>query len=156
MLTGQQRQTPIDTSPANGAKDQRVAVHAIYYPQPFGLQAEWTVGKGPDLDLDKDKGTIRTRSLRGGYVQAMYKIDSDRSGTWMPYLKWQTYRGAAKFDTNNPRMVVNETELGVEWQPASAIEITMAYANMRRSNVSTSPYAILKGDLLRLQLQVNY
>ncbi|WP_430390580.1 porin [Dyella sp. 20L07] len=154
IAVGKQSITPVDTSPANGAKDQRVAVHAIYYPQPFGLQAEWTVGKGPQLELDK--GTIRTRSLRGGYVQAMYKIDSARSGTWLPYLKWQTYRGAAKFDTNNPRMVVDETELGVEWQPASAIEITMAYANMRRTHVGAAPYAMLKGDLLRLQLQVNY
>lgn len=146
--------TPVDTSPDSGAQDQRMAVHAIYYPQPFGLQAEWTVGRGPQLDMAK--GVIRTRPLRGGYVQAMYKFDNRRSGSWMPYLKWQTYRGASKFDTNSPRMLVDETELGLEWQPITAIELTMAYANMRRTHVSTSPYATLKGDLLRLQLQVNF
>ncbi|ULU24330.1 porin [Dyella terrae] len=73
-----------------------------------------------------------------------------------PDLRWQTYRGAAKFDTNNPRMLVDETELGVEWQPSNAIEITMAYANMRRTNVTASPYSVLRGDLFRMQLQVNY
>nr|WP_199045220.1 porin [Dyella sp. ASV24] len=154
ITVGKRNVTPVDTSSKNGALDQRVAVHAIYYPQPFGLQAEWTVGRGPQLDFDK--GVIRTRSLRGGYVQAIYKLDTRHSGTWLPYLRWQTYRGAAKFDTNNPRMLVDETELGVEWQPSSAIEITMAYANMRRSNVTASPYPVLNGDLFRVQLQVNY
>ncbi|WP_266169599.1 porin [Dyella subtropica] len=146
--------TPVDTAPKEGSLDQRVAVHAIYYPQPFGLQAEWTVGRGPQLDLAE--GRIRTRSLRGGYVQAMYKFDSGSTGTWMPYIKWQSYRGASKFDTNTPHMLVNETELGVEWQPNTAVEIAVAYANMHRTNVSEAPYRRVRGDLLRVQLQVNY
>ncbi|WP_266158127.1 porin [Dyella silvatica] len=146
--------TPVDTSPVQGSKDQRAAVHAIYYPQPFGLQAEWTVGRGPQLDLSK--GTISTRPLRGGYVQAMYKIDHHAFGTIIPYIKWQTYKGASKFDTNAPRMLVNETEVGVEWQPSSVLEIAVAYANMRRTRVSTAPYNTVRGDLLRFQLQINY
>lgn len=145
--------TPADRSPANGMLDQRVAVHAIYYPQPFGLQAEWTVGRGPQLDLSKR--SIVSRSLRGGYVQAMYKLDT-RFGTLFPYLKWQKYRGASKFDTNTPFMRLNETEIGMEWQPSSALEIAVAYANMRRTDVGTAPYGLVKGDLLRMQLQVNY
>jgi len=146
--------TPKDTAPVNGSIDQRVAVHAIYYPQPFGLQAEWTVGRGPELDLSRRQ--IRTKSLRGGYVQAMYKIDGGSIGTLFPYLKWQTYRGASKFDTNTPRMLVDETEVGVEWQPNNAVELAVAYANMRRTNVSSAPYRRIDGDLLRVQLQVNY
>lgn len=146
--------TPADRSPANGMLDQRVAVHAIYYPQPFGLQAEWTVGRGPQLDISR-RGIV-SKSLRGGYVQAMYKLDTARFGTLFPYLKWQKYRGASKFDTNAPFMHLNETEAGVEWQPSSALEIAVAYANMRRTDVGTAPYGIVKGDLLRLQLQVNY
>jgi hypothetical protein len=146
--------TPVDSAPVHGAIDQRVAVHAIYYPQPFGLQAEWTVGRGPQLDINK--GSIETRALRGGYVQAMYKFDHSSIGTLIPYLKWQTYKGASKFDTNAPRMLVNETEIGVEWQPWSALELSFAYAKMRRTDVSTAPYNVVKGDLLRLQLQVNY
>ncbi|HEY9130688.1 MAG TPA: porin [Dyella sp.] len=145
--------TPVDAAPANGSLDQRVAAHFIYYPQPFGLQAEWTVGRGPELDLAERR--IRSRSLRGGYVQAMYKIDGSY-GSLIPYVKWQTFRGASKFDTNAPRFLLDETEVGVEWRPSSALEIAVAYANMRRSNLTAAPYTRVKGDLLRMQLQVNY
>lgn len=141
------------SAPSGGLRDERVAAHFIYYPQPFGLQAEWTVGRGPQLDPTTRQ--LRTRSLRGGYVQAMYKLDGSY-GSLMPYLKWQTYRGAAKFDNNAPRMEVDEWEAGVEWQPMQALEIAFSYANMRRSDVTTAPYPVIEGDLLRLQLQVNY
>lgn len=148
------RFTPAETRAPGGYLDQRVAVHAIYYPQPFGLQAEWTVGRGPQLDITEQR--IRSQSLRGGYVQAMFKIDGSSYGSLMPYLKWQTYRGASKFDTNAPAMQVDEWEGGVEWQPSSALELLFAYANMRRTDVTTAPYRLVRGDLLRLQLQVNY
>ncbi|KVL46583.1 porin [Burkholderia cepacia] len=146
--------TPVDSSPSRGTTDQRVAVHAIYYPQPFGLQAEWTVGRGPQLDLAN--GIIGTRSLHGGYVQAMYKFDHPSVGSVIPYVKWQTYRGASKFDTNNPRMRVNELEIGTEWRPFDALELTAAYSRMRRTDLSEAPYRTVAGNLLRFQLQVNY
>ncbi|WP_407519111.1 porin [Xanthomonas euvesicatoria] len=144
--------TPAITEP-NGYTDQRVAAHIIYYPQPFGLQAEWTVGRGPELDVAQRR--IRTRSLSGGYVQAMFKHDFNY-GTLLPYLKWQTYRGGSKFDTNAPRMRLDEVEAGVEWQPMDALELVFAYSKMKRTDVSTAPYPVVEGDLLRLQLQVNY
>lgn len=145
--------TPTDASSANGSLDQRVAAHFIYYPQPFGIQAEWTLGRGPQLDLAERR--IRSRSLRGGYVQAMYKMDGSY-GSLIPYVKWQTFRGASKFDTNAPQFLLDETEVGMEWRPSSTLEISVAYANMRRSNLTAAPYARVNGDLLRMQLQVSY
>jgi hypothetical protein len=145
--------TPTDASSANGSLDQRVAAHFIYYPQPFGIQAEWTVGRGPQLDLTERR--IRSRSLRGGYVQAMYKMDGSY-GSLIPYVKWQTFRGASKFDTNAPQFLLDETEVGMEWRPSSTLEISVAYANMRRSNLTAAPYARVNGDLLRMQLQISY
>ncbi|MDQ0008737.1 phosphate-selective porin [Luteibacter jiangsuensis] len=145
--------TPGVDAPEAGSTDRRVGAHVVYYPQPFGFQAEWTVGKGPELDLARR--TIRTRSLRGGYAQVMYKFDGG-FGSLIPYAKWQTYRGASKFDTNTPRMEVDELEAGVEWQPSNAIELAVAYANMRRTDVSTAPHRKIDGQLLRVQLQVNY
>ncbi|PPU77096.1 OprO/OprP family phosphate-selective porin [Xanthomonas sp. NCPPB 1638] len=144
--------TPAITDP-DGYTDQRVAAHIIYYPQPFGLQAEWTVGRGPELDVEQRR--IRTRSLSGGYVQAMFKHDFNY-GTLLPYLKWQTYRGGSKFDTNAPRMQLDEVEAGVEWQPMDALELVFAYSKMKRTDVTTAPYPVVEGDLLRVQLQVNY
>lgn len=145
--------TPRVDAPEAGSTDRRVAAHVVYYPQPFGFQAEWTVGKGPELDIARR--TIRTKSLRGGYAQVMYKFDGGY-GSLMPYAKWQTYRGAAKFDTNAPRMEVDEVEAGVEWQPSNAVELAVAWANMRRTDVSAAPYRRIDGQLLRMQLQVNY
>jgi phosphate-selective porin len=136
-----------------GSVDRRTAVHVILFPQPFGLQAEWTVGRGPELDVATR--SIRTRRLRGGYVQAMYRLTGSY-GNLMPYLKWQTYRGASKFDTNTPRMTVFETEAGVEWQPSQALELMLGYAKMRRTDVKRAPYPLVRGDLLRMQLQINY
>jgi hypothetical protein len=138
---------------AEGVRDQRVAAHFIWYPQPFGVQAEWTVGKGPQLDVEQQR--IRSSTLKGGYIQTMYKMDGSY-GSLMPYVKWQSFRGGSKFDTNAPRMRVDETEAGVEWQPMEALEVLFAYANMRRTDVSAAPYPVVEGDLLRLQLQINY
>jgi hypothetical protein len=145
--------TPSVDAPVAGSTDRRVAAHVVYYPQPFGFQAEWTVGQGPELDVARR--VIRTQSLRGGYAQVMYKFDGGY-GSLMPYAKWQTYRGAAKFDTNAPKMQVDELEAGVEWQPSNAVELAVAWANMRRTDVSAAPYRRIDGQLLRVQLQVNY
>ncbi|HVI54909.1 MAG TPA: porin [Luteibacter sp.] len=145
--------TPTVDAPVAGSTDRRVAAHVVYYPQPFGFQAEWTVGQGPGLDVARR--IIRTQSVRGGYAQVMYKFDGD-FGSLMPYAKWQTYRGASKFDTNAPKMQVYELEAGVEWQPSSAVELAVAWANMRRTDVSAAPYRRIDGQLLRAQLQVNY
>ena len=146
--------TPSSNARQHGFKDRRVAAHFIVYPQPFGLQGEWTVGRGPELDVDARE--IRVRSLSGGYLQAMYKLDTKEHGTFFPYIKGQTYDGASKFDTNAPKMKVDEFDIGIEWQIRPEIEITAAYAHMERTNVGSAPYNVVDGDLLRLQLQVNY
>lgn len=153
ITTGGASFVPRVDAGTEGSTDRRAAVHAILFPQPFGLQAEWTVGKGPELDLGRR--SIRNKALRGGYVQAMYRLTGSY-GNLMPYLKWQTYRGASKFDTNTPKMTVFETEAGIEWQPNHALELMLGYAKMRRTDVRNAPYPLVRGDLLRMQLQVNY
>ena len=37
------------TGGAGGWADERVGWTFVMYPQPFGFQAEWTVGRGPEL-----------------------------------------------------------------------------------------------------------
>jgi hypothetical protein len=137
--------------------EDRVAVHAILFPQPFGLQAEWTWGKSGALDLnDGVNGTIKRTSLNGGYVQAMYKFDKvfGTEGTIIPYVKWQTYKGAWKKDTNSPYISTSELEAGVEYQMMKALELTLAYSDMNRT--SNGNYAQADGSVLRAQLQWNY
>lgn len=138
-------------SEASNASD--AVVHVNWFPQPFGRQAQWTVGKG--LQLDLDPRAIRTQALRGGYVQSMYKL-SGSCGKLMPYLKWQSYRGASRFDTSTPKRTVFEIELGIEWQANQARELLLSYDKMRRTDASKAPNPLIRGDLVRIQLQINY
>lgn len=134
--------------------DDRVGVHAMLYPQPFGIQAEWNWGRGPEYD--RDLRAITTKKLQGGYVQMMYKLDTDTVGKLMPYARWQHYRGGWKASVNAPRLETDELELGVEWQPWKAIEFTVAYAKMKRAEADERRTGRAEGDLIRTQVQWNY
>lgn len=142
-----------------GYDDQRVGVSAIWYPQPFGVQAEWNWGTTPGLDLATN--SIVDRDLEGGYVQAMYQIEH-RFGTFLPFIKWQYFDGASKAENNAPDNDVNDIEIGVEWQIAAPLELAAVYHRMRRTNVVTGnragrlDYQQFDADALRLQLQMNF
>jgi hypothetical protein len=161
FLNGERVTTNIESSDSlkNNSED-RVGVHAVLFPQPFGLQAEWNWGAGATLNTETR--TVERQNLNGGYVQAMYKIDDvfGTKGTMIPYVKWQTYDGAWKGSTNAPRVQVDEVEAGVEYQINKALELTVAYASMSRTNINSATSSdYLKqasGDLIRTQLQVNY
>lgn len=135
-------------------KDERYGVHAILYPQPIGIQAEWNWGKTPQFD--RALGAIRSSRAQGGYVQVMYDIGDIGMGKLIPYGRWQHYRGGWKAGTNAPRLETDEIELGVEWQLNPAIEFTFAYANMKRLEADERRQGRAKGDLIRTQLQFNY
>jgi hypothetical protein len=129
--------------------DERVGAHFVLYPQPFGLQVEWNWGRGPELNAART--AIQEGYLQGGYVQAMYKWNDA-----IPYVRWQEYNGGKKHRTNTPFNVVREVELGLEYQFSKALELTVAYSWMKRTDTQTAPYNIRDGQLLRTQLQWNF
>ena len=129
--------------------DERVGAHFVLYPQPFGFQAEWNWGRGPELNAARN--AIQEGYLQGGYVQAMYKWNDA-----IPYVRWQEYNGGKKHRTNSPFNVVREVEVGLEYQFSNALELTVAYAWSKRTDTQTAPYAIHDGQILRTQLQWNY
>ncbi|MEK9826144.1 MAG: porin [Methylotenera sp.] len=147
-----------------GIADERVGVSFMMYPQPFGLQAEWNWGNTPGLDVAKN--VIEEKSLNGGYVQAMYKIDNfkflDTNGTLIPFIKWQYFDGYNKAETNSPENHVNDWEVGAEWQIAPEVELVAYYHKMKRSNLVTGnragrkDYETFDADALRVQLQYNF
>src|SRR3546814_10369147 len=51
--------------------DDRVGIHAMLYPQPFGIQAEWNWGRGPEYA--RASQSILPKTLHGGHVQLMYR-----------------------------------------------------------------------------------
>jgi hypothetical protein len=163
----------IDPEGRNGFKDERVGVSFMMYPQPFGLQAEWNWGKTPGLDINQGaKGTIEEKSLNGGYVQAMYKIDNfkflDTNGTLIPFIKWQYFDGYNKAESNAAQNNVNDWEIGAEWQIAPEVELVAYYHKMKRSNLvkgvsdkasagqAGTDYESFNADALRVQLQFNF
>ena len=146
--------TPVMVAPAQGFVDERVAVHAVLYPQPFGLQAEWNWGRGPQLN--DPQRLITDSPLNGGYVQATYKYDSGPWGIMFPFVKWQYYEGGQKSERNAPRNLVNDWEFGVEWQVTKAIELTAEYHMINRTDVLNAPYNQFRADVVKVQVQWNY
>ena len=137
-----------------GYKDNRVGVHAILYPQPFGIQGEWNWGTGPEFD--PATGRIEERPLRGGYVQAMAKIDESPIGPFYPFARWQYYRGGFKAAVNAPRLETEELELGFEFQLDPALEITATYGWASRKEADERRFGQAEGQILRVQAQWNY
>ncbi len=134
--------------------DERVGVHFVLYPQPFGLQAEWNWGHGPQLNATRT--AIEEGNIQGGYVQGMYRWNVNDWTTLIPYVRYQEYSGGKKHRTNAPFNVVREWEVGLEWQFTKSLEFTIAYARSRRTDTQTAPYAIREGDIVRTQLQYNF
>ena len=135
-------------------REERIGVHAILYPQPFGIQAEWAWGKGPQFDIVTQR--IVEAPLGGGYVQLTYDLGETAIGTLRPYGRWQRYRGGWKAATNAPRLETDELEFGVEWPFMEELELTLAYARMKRREADERRLGRAEGDLIRTQLQWNY
>lgn len=143
------------TQDADGVVDQRVAVTAVIYPQPFGVEAEWNFGRGPQLSSDLRR--IETAALQGGYVQLDYHAKNG-TGTWFPFTRWQYYDGARKFARNAPVDFVNEVDFGVEFAKWSEVEITGMFTHtFQRTRTSTFPFARTRdANRVGLQVQWNY
>ena len=147
---------PYAANGGQGIEDSRVAGTLVVYPQPFGVQAEWNYGVGPQLDGTQT--SITKRTLNGGYVLVNYKYDDKEFGlgTFFPFVQYEYYQGGIKAAANTPVNRVNDWHIGVEWQPLPEIEITAEYQRMNRTNTGAAPYRQFQADLLRAQLQWNY
>jgi hypothetical protein len=134
--------------------DQRVAVSSVLYPQPFGLQAEWNWGQGPEYDPQTN--SIGTRPLHGGYVLASYRM-LFRDMELFPFVRWQYYDGGKKHERDARSHEVQEWEFGVEFQPYRALEIVVMWTHSaRRFEDGLLPQNFQRGSLLRFQFQANF
>lgn len=135
--------------------DQRVAFHAVMYPQPWGIQAEWNWGEGPELNAARNR--VESGSLSGGYIQLMYR-DEDfyGHGAVQPFIKYQNYNGGMKFQPNAPVTNVSDWEFGVEWQIKKEVELTVVWQRYDRNDVVRAPYREFTSHVLRTQLQYNF
>lgn len=145
----------VTTADKQYTKDQRLAASFILYPKPFGIQAEYNIGKGPRYN--KITNTVDESSLEGGYVTLNYKLDLPKHQYIYPFAKFQYYDGGKKFEKDARSYVVRDYELGIEWQPIKAFELVAEYVIADRTfEDSALPNNRQKGNLLRLQAQFNF
>jgi hypothetical protein len=134
--------------------DQRVAISMLLAPMPFGLQAEWTWGKGPSYDAGTN--TVSDKPLNGGYVMAMYRANVAHR-LFFPYARWQYYDGGKKNELDARYYLIKETEIGIQCAVLRGLTMTAAYMFGDR----TFEDALVrenhqKGSTMRLQAQFNY
>lgn len=135
-------------------RDRRAAVSLVVYPQPFGFQAEYNWGVGPEYD--QPSNTIATKHLRGGYAQLMY-MAKVKNHVLIPFTRAQFYEGGKKHEQDARRYIVRQAEAGVEWQPSKAFELVALYSLEDRSFEDRATRGTReKGGRMRLQAQVNF
>ncbi len=134
--------------------DERVAASFTLYPKPFGIQAEYNIGRGPEFNKLTD--SIETQNLQGGYMTLSYLIRKDKH-VIIPFTRLQYYDGGKKHELDARSYKVREIELGLEWQPFKQFELVGMYTiSSRRFEDHALKNNLQKGSLVRLQAQVNF
>ncbi len=135
-------------------KDQRAAVSMIWYPKPFGFQAEYNVGTGPQYNSKNN--TIEQKALQGGYAQVMGNFEIKKQQI-LPFVKYHWYEGGKKHEIDARSYKVNDLEIGIEWQPIKYFELVFDYTiSSRIYEDAALRNNRQKGNLLRLQAQFNF
>jgi hypothetical protein len=134
--------------------DQRVAATFVLYPKPFGIQAEYNIGKGPQFNSKTD--SIELQNLKGGYVTFSY-FSKYKNHIIIPFVRAQKYQGGKKFELDARSYDMKELEIGIEWQPNKNFElVTMYTISNRRFEDYILQDNLQKGKLLRVQAQMNF
>ncbi|HEX6240261.1 MAG TPA: porin [Polyangiales bacterium] len=138
-------------------RDARAIAGLVLYPQPFGFVIEGNYGIGPAQGKPgaDDRTEIEERPAYGAWAQIMWKFDPRVTVAVIPFVRASYYDGGKKFETNVPHYHVKEIEVGIEWQIFKALELVLAYDFADRTS-SRAPYYREKGQITRVQLQVNY
>ena len=135
-------------------REERAAASFVLYPKPFGIQAEYHVGRGAEFNPLTD--SIETQRLGGGYIMANYMLKV-KNQLIIPFARAQYYKGGKKHELDARRHIVTEYEIGVEWQPIKNFEFVAMYTISDRVFEDYKlQHNKQKGSLLRLQAQFNF
>ena len=147
-------ETPPLVAPGAEYIDRRVAASFILYPKPFGIQAEYNIGEGPEYNPLTN--AIEVQDLHGGYATFSYYA---RVGQQLiiPFTRIQHYNGGKKHELDARSYRMRELEVGIEWQPSRSFELTSMYTfSRRRFEDAVDRDNFQAGSLLRLQAQINF
>lgn len=154
VLTKSNLSTGVKVNSNLNYKDQRVAGTFVLYPKPFGIQTEYTYGKGPRFNKNSD--SIEVQNLHGGYVTFNYLLKVGKQ-IFFPFTRFQYYDGGKKHERDARSYEVREAEIGVEWQPVKQFEIVTMYTmSERRYEDFVKQNNFQRGNLLRIQIQMNF
>jgi hypothetical protein len=144
----------VKTNDTRTYPDRRVALSSVLFPKPFGLQAEYNWGVGPEFT--HSSGKITTQPLWGGYVLANYKVALGKQNLY-PYVRAQHFDGAKKHERDARHYVVKELEFGIDWYLSKYVELIGAFTlSNRKFEDFRLPDNDQKGQLARIQLQVGF
>lgn len=134
--------------------DQRLGTSLIVYPRPFGIQAEYNIGRGPEFNKVTD--SIEVQTLKGGYITLNYLAELNGQKLY-PFTRYHYYEGGKKHETDARSYRVKELEIGLEWLPVKNFEVVAMYTiSSRRYEDYLNQDNTQKGNLLRLQFQMNF
>ncbi|MCF8429693.1 MAG: OprO/OprP family phosphate-selective porin, partial [Bacteroidia bacterium] len=154
VLTKSNLSTGVKTNNNLNYKDERLAASLILYPKPFGFQAEYNIGRGPEYNKLKD--SIEVRNLQGGYVLVNYQLNY-KNHLIIPFTRFQYYQGGKKHEKDARSYEVKELEIGIEWQPSKQFELVCMYTlSDRRFEDFSKKNNFQNGNLLRIQAQLNF
>lgn len=134
--------------------DERIAATFVLYPRPFGIQAEYNIGSGPEYN--KETNSIENQPAKGGYITISY-FKKFNDHLIIPFTRFQRYQGGKKHELDARSYDVTELEIGVEYQPSRNFElVTMYTISDRRFEDAVLRNNVQSGSLLRVQAQVNF
>ena len=96
-------------------KDQRITAYVWTPPQPWGLLAEFTVGRGPKRNAQTN--FIEESNVVGGYVQGYYTWRYSDVGMLTPYVRYGEYYGGFKSINGAPDGQSRTWNIGLVWEP---------------------------------------
>jgi hypothetical protein len=148
LSTGVKKNTSLDYL------DERIAGSFVLYPKPFGIQAEYNIGKGPEYDRFSD--SITTKDLRGGYITLSYLLKLKKH-ILIPYTRYCFYEGGKKHELDARSYKVDEIESGIEYQPLKNFELTLSWVYAEKfTSDRAKKDNFQKGSFMRVQAQLNF
>lgn len=107
--------SPLTSEGGCDIKDQRFTAYVWTPPQPWGLLAEFTVGRGPKRNAQTN--FIEESNVVGGYVQGYYTWRYSDIGMLTPYVRYGEFYGGFKSITGAPDGQSRTWNLGLVWEP---------------------------------------
>jgi hypothetical protein len=134
--------------------DERITAYLWTPPQPWGILAEGTIGRGPKRNPFNN--FVEESSLYGGYVQGYYSWRYSDVGMLTPYVRWGEYYGGFKSLSGAPDGQSRTWNFGLVWEPDTHWRFTtelMLKDGVNSTLVRNQLQDAFDGSLVRFQAQ---